>query len=54
MDTSLVTRVEVIDGGRAYVARGAHSIVLSLQDDGRTLKVFVNMLAAIKAENYHG
>lgn len=36
-----VTRFEVIDaGGRAYVANGI-TVLLALQDDGRTLKVFV-------------
>ena len=55
MDTSKVTRVEVIDhtkpvergGGRAYVFYPQNSIddlevKLSLQDDGRTLKVFIS------------
>ncbi len=45
MDTSKVTRVEVIDvNGRAYVRSHRAppaSVSLSLQDDGRTLKVFV-------------
>lgn len=43
-----ITRLEVIDHrdkspsfGRAFVAHGV-SITLSLQDDGKTLKVFVN------------
>ncbi len=37
-----VTRFEVIDGtGRAYVKYGV-SVALDLQDDGRTLKVFVS------------
>ena len=45
MDTSNVTRFEVIDHttggeGRAYVKHDV-SIQLSLQDDARTLKVFV-------------
>ena len=39
-----VTRFEVIDDtGRAYTSRGV-SVKLSYQDDGRTLKVFVNKL----------
>ena len=55
MDTSKVTRVEVIDhtkpyeqgGGRAYVFNVQNSIdnltvELSLQDKGRTLKVFIS------------
>lgn len=50
MDTSKVTRFEVIDhtrtieqgGGRTIVLRNQHvKFELSLQDDGRTLKVFI-------------
>ncbi len=38
-----VTRVEVIDrDGRSYSNRSTHSIELSFQDDGRTLKLFLN------------
>ena len=45
-----VTRFEVIDDiGRAYTSRDV-SIKLSYQDDGRTLKVFVNKLK----EEYDG
>ena len=41
-DYSKVTRVEVIDNsGRAYVAYRA-SVYLDVQDDGRTLKLFVS------------
>ena len=41
-DFSKVTRVEVIDSnGRAYVAYDVQATVL-LQDDGKTLKVFVD------------
>ena len=37
-----VTRVEVIDGnGRSYVCHGAANLELSLQDDNRTLKLFI-------------
>jgi hypothetical protein len=37
-----VNRVEVIDGfGRQYVNRSITSTQLSLQDDGKTLKIFV-------------
>jgi hypothetical protein len=37
-----VTRVEIIDStGRAYVKYGVR-VEIALQDDGRTLKVFVN------------
>lgn len=50
MNTDKVTRVEVIDhtkqvsdgGGRAYWFRkDGVDVTLSLQDDGRTLKVFI-------------
>ena len=43
-DTSKVSRVEVVEpsgGGRRYVRYGVNA-ELSLQDDGRTLKVFVS------------
>lgn len=41
-DFSKVTRVEVIDSdGRAYVAYDVQPTIV-LQDDGRTLKVFVD------------
>lgn len=37
-----VTRVEVIDdNGRSYVCHGATNLDLSLQDDNRTLKLFI-------------
>lgn len=58
MDTSKVTRVEVIDhtksledgGGRVYSYWSEYGglnipdpiVELSLQDDGRTLKIFIN------------
>ena len=51
MDTSKVNRVEVIDhtkpfeegGGRAYVFReDGIKVEVELQDDGRTLKVFIS------------
>jgi len=42
-DLSGVTRVEVIDGvGRAYTNYGVKVVALDVQDEGRTLKVFVN------------
>lgn len=43
MDISKVTRVEVIDEkGRSYVNwKSDNKVSLSLQDDGRTLKVFI-------------
>ncbi len=53
MNTSKVTRVEVIDhtkdvtqgGGRAYFfMKEGVQVELSLQDDDRTLKVFINNL----------
>jgi hypothetical protein len=38
-----VTRVEVIDeSGRAYTCYNAENVVMQLQDDGRTLKLFVD------------
>lgn len=41
-DPTKVTRVEVIDSnGRAYVAYGVQPTIM-LQDNGRTLKVFVD------------
>lgn len=40
---SKVTRVEVIDRTwRAYVNRETHTIEFSVQDDGRTLKLFLS------------
>lgn len=37
-----VTRVEVIDEtGRAYVKYNRSDVEISIQDDGRTLKLFV-------------
>lgn len=37
-----VTRVELIDGsGRVYVNMNVVELLLSLQDDERTLKIFV-------------
>ena len=37
-----VTRVEVIDDhGRSYVHYNADTVEYSLQDDGRTLKIFI-------------
>lgn len=41
MDTSKITRVEVIDStGRAYVDMRASGVTVQLQDDERTMKVF--------------
>lgn len=38
-----VTRVEVIDeNGRSYVNWNCKSVELSMQDDNRTLKVFIS------------
>ncbi|MET0886754.1 MAG: hypothetical protein ABWX92_09915, partial [Mycetocola sp.] len=38
-----VTRVEVIDnGGRAFVIYGASKVQMHIQDEGRTLKVFLD------------
>jgi hypothetical protein len=42
LDLSEVTRVEVIDPtGRAYVALDIEEVELSLQDDYKTLKIFI-------------
>lgn len=46
IDVANVTRFEVIDhsengGGREYVRRGISILDVSLQDDGRTLKIFL-------------
>lgn len=42
IDTTKVTRVELIDDkGRAYIAMESAAFV-DLQDDGRTLKIFVS------------
>lgn len=41
-ETNLVTRLEVIDNdGRSYVKYNIEKIQFSLQDDDRTLKLFV-------------
>lgn len=38
-----ITRVEVIDAyGRAYVGYHLHSVKMAIQDDGRTLKLFIS------------
>jgi hypothetical protein len=38
-----VTRVEVIDeSGRAYVKYGVQKVELSIQDDFKTLKIFIS------------
>lgn len=44
METNNVTRVEVIDhNGRSYVNWNKdNKVLLSLQDEGRTLKIFVD------------
>ena len=48
LDTSLVTRVEIIDHqtvptvGRAYVKTDCKNVEIQLQDDGRTLKIFIS------------
>lgn len=42
LDNQTVTRFEVIDeNGRVYVAKDC-KVELSYQDDGKTLKVFIN------------
>ena len=47
-----VTRVEVItDDGREFVRHDCHNVQLSLQDDGRTLKVFLKQEQISEEEN---
>lgn len=47
MNTDKVTRVEVIDHqsnptvGRAYVKTDCQNVSISLQDEGKTLKIFI-------------
>lgn len=53
MDTSKVTRFELItDAGRDCVLLGV-KISLSLQDDGRTLKIFVDKHPDVSAKDVH-
>ena len=41
-DVEKVTRLEIIDSdGRNYVQRNVKEMDFSLQDDGRTLKIFI-------------
>lgn len=44
IDTTLINRVEVIDeNGRSYVNwKPNNKITLSIQDDNRTLKIFIS------------
>ena len=37
-----VTRVEVIGNGREFVRYGCENVRISLQDDQRTLKIFMD------------
>ena len=47
-----VTRVEVItDEGREFVRYDCHNVQMSLQDDGRTLKVFLKQEQISEEEN---
>ena len=48
-----VTRVELIDhrdntstSGRAFVAKDLQYVMVSMQDDGRTMKVFISDIPA--------
>lgn len=47
MNTKKVTRIEVIDHqsepmiGRAYTKYNCQNVEVDLQDDGRTLKIFI-------------
>lgn len=43
LDTEQVTRVEVIDQeGRSYVNWNVNAVEFSLQDDAKTLKIFLS------------
>jgi hypothetical protein len=45
MNLDNVNRIEVIDNnGRAYVKYDVDSVVMQLQDDGKTLKLFVKYI----------
>jgi hypothetical protein len=47
-----VTRVEVItNGGREFVRYDCRNVQVSLQDDGRTIKVFLNQEQISEEEN---
>jgi hypothetical protein len=47
-----VTRVEVItDDGREFVRHGCSNVQVSLQDDGRTIKVFLKQEQISEEEN---
>ena len=37
-----ITRLEVIDDGRELVKYDLKNVQISIQDDGRTMKIFVN------------
>ena len=41
MDTNKITRLEIIEAGKRKYVKWDCSIELSVQDDGRTLKIFV-------------
>ena len=36
------TRIEVIGNGREYVKYGVRNVRASVQDDGRTVKIFID------------
>ena len=43
LDTKKITRVEIIDeNGRVYVSRDIAGLEVHLQDDDRTLKLFIS------------
>lgn len=42
-DLKKITRLEVIDeNGRSYVNLGVKKLEFNVQDEGRTLKIFIN------------
>ena len=42
MDVEKISRIEIIGNGREYVCTDALGVKLLLQDDGRTLKIFLS------------
>src|ERR1700691_4020389 len=51
IDTSKVSRIEGIDQrGRVFVRYGFTDVSISLQDDGRTLKIFSKLSGVVRPE----
>lgn len=50
IDTSKVTRIEIIDqNGRMLVGYGFSEVKISMQDDGRTMKIFSKTSESVMA-----